>query len=326
MGDSVFKRLLLPGIVVFCTVFSTAILTIISRPAAILPADPDRSEVAQRLLNNAQKDQVIRSVGVAIIISSAAGILTVAGLRRWYAVMAAAEARAKQLGIGENWLTADQAPPPELGALDSGDAEFPAPEFSAIEFSVAFDRSSDRLLQPNEAIAVPPSPEIAALSLAPDQPDHTPAGSRPNSDRGSLSQPSPQVAPPAHEQQLAPQHLSPDSFLAMAVAARTDHVPALKVIPAATHPTDKTLAAIPILDAQQYQFQRVTLPGATQTEAAILFDGQFYCLGKLEPTHNDALKVAAKLTQLGKQVVITTPKAGYAIWTWVPEAQPELIF
>jgi hypothetical protein len=295
MAKSLFKSLLLPGFFVSCTVFTGLIVILASRPSnlALVGSPQQESGSPQQISANEQRDRALRSVGFAIIISVASGIVTAAVLRKWQAFHEAAQSKAIQFGVDEAFLDSESLPIDRL-------TEFTKPSRSTSDVSnnTLADRGSAYLNN---------NSDFAEFSALADMPESLP-------DEPLL---------PNWGETLGTDQDSPNVETSIALAEPDDHVSPLTP-PVLHQPTAQNLLNVTVLESDgNYQYQRVKAVEGQTSGFAILFNGQYYHLSKVEKTRENALKVAAKLTELDAPVVITPVKRGHAIWTWQANAIPE---
>jgi hypothetical protein len=294
MAKSLFKSLLLPGFFVSCTVFTGLIVILASRPSnlALVGSPQQESGSPQQISANEQRDRALRSVGFAIIISVASGIVTAAVLRKWQAFHEAAQSKAIKFGVDEAFLDAESLPIDRL-------TEFTKPSRSTSDVSNNLTDRGNAYLNNNSDFA-----EFSALAdmpeSLPDEPLLPNWGETLGTDQDSLS-----------------------VETSIALAEPDDHS-SPSALPVLHQATAQNLLNVTVLEsAEDYQYQRVKAAEGQTSGFAILFDGQYYHLSKVEKTRENALKVAAKLTELEVPVVITPVKRGHAIWTWQANAVPE---
>ncbi|KAM3103459.1 hypothetical protein ACKFKF_00185 [Phormidesmis sp. 146-12] len=294
MDKSLFKKFLLPGILVACATFSGLIFTLTSRQSTLFLAEttPSQEGTVQRLLTNERKELAIRHVGVSIILSVASGIATIEMLRRWYKFQTKIQEKLQQFEVTQHFVTTEEVATPSFLANDFLDSEKDTalPETFNLDLppTIVLDESSDvAVLAPQ---AEPTSWNDVAFFRSPVFNAVT------SNSAASHSQ---------TEGVVAERH----SFAQN--GSRSVAQPSIEM---------------PILELQPpYQTHRVTLPGSSRYQFAILFDDQSYCLVKLEKTRENALKVAALLADLHQRVIMTNTKRGYAIWTWQAQANQKFV-
>ncbi len=301
MDNSLFKKLLLPGILVACATFSGLIFTLASRQSTLFSVEvvPSQEGSIQRLLSNERKEFAIRHVGLSIILSVISGMATIEMLRRWYAFQMNLQEKLQQFEATQHFATVEATP---YGYLEEiAPTSFLAADVFVADFEGAAN-SPDINLDPAQTSVLANALDVAMA---------------PNTQPTDWSE----VAV------LHPTILSPVTSNSAASHSQTAGVLAEHSSPNQIAP--QSIAqdlTMPILELQPpYQAHRITLPGSPHYQFAILFDDQSYCLTKLEKKRENALKVAAMLIELNKRVVLTSTKRGYAIWTWQADANQKFI-
>ncbi len=116
MSRSPVRRILLPAAIVSTSIFALMMIgfTLLRslETSAHDRAANSANQTADWILPAEYDIYRIRQVGMALIVSVAAGLVTVEGLRRWYAFRESAATKAKQLGL-EEFLQDAQSPSEE---------------------------------------------------------------------------------------------------------------------------------------------------------------------------------------------------------------------
>jgi hypothetical protein len=295
MAKSLFKSLLLPGFFVSCAVFTGLIVILASRPSnlALLGSPQQDPGIPYQISANEQRDRALRSVGLAIIISVASGIVTAAVLRKWQTFHETAQSKAIQFGVDEAFLDSESLSTNQL-------AEFTKTSRSS------FNSSNNSLVDRGNAYLNDNS-DFAEFSALANMPETFP-------DEPLL---------PNWGETVGTHDESPSIEISTTFAKLDDRASS-SILPVLHQPTDQSLLNVTVLESiDEYQYQRIKTTEDQPSRFAILFNGQYYYLSKVEKTRENALKVAAKLTDLEVPVVITPIKRGHAIWTWQANAIPE---
>ncbi len=105
MSRSPIRRILLPAAIVSTSIFALMMMGVTCLRSLETMAQDRSTYSAQQTVNwvlpTERDNHRIRQAGIALIVSVGGGLLTVEGLRRWYAFRQSAQTRSKQLGLEE---------------------------------------------------------------------------------------------------------------------------------------------------------------------------------------------------------------------------------
>ena len=112
MSRSPLSQILLPAAIVSASIFALMMagFTILRSPDTIAYERENLANQSKEWILPSERDNYrIRQVGMALIVSVGTGLLTVEGLRRWYAFHGSAQNKAKRLGL-EEFLQETESP------------------------------------------------------------------------------------------------------------------------------------------------------------------------------------------------------------------------
>ncbi len=187
MSSSFFSRILLPAVAVSGTVFAGLIVLLSSTHLAPFQVDtlPSDAGEGQPVFTRQHGDLTVRYVGLSVIFSTAAGLLTVEMLRKLYAIRTSAQDKAEQLGLDQELLAdlvaltaADHA---NLSAADLTSSEAGSEDISSEDISLFPENffppnrlsSPDRALDPSNPYES--APDWQNLAAPADRPPTAPA-------------------------------------------------------------------------------------------------------------------------------------------------------
>jgi len=288
MTNSPLTKILLPAAMVSSATFAAlnAPFFLLSSEPLVIEVPPLFSAQIQPVFLQEHRDFAIRYVGGSIVVSVAAGLITAEVLRNRYRQVAKGDR--PSLAMLAQILQQAEATPPKPSALD---------------------------LEAN-ALALDPDYEAIGLEYAESLQENPPAHAE------WVEEPMPEFSR-AHLSFVRPED---DAIPLMVLETALEyHTPDIEAIalekPLSDFDVDGRLEPITELPAD-IPLERIQLPQHQQTFPALSIEGQYYRLLRAGKTQQQAQRIAAKLRNDGRKVLLTQTASlrGTTIWILEPQA------
>ncbi|MGJ3251864.1 MAG: hypothetical protein ACFE0J_12130 [Elainellaceae cyanobacterium] len=304
MANFPLSKILLPGVLVSASIFSALTLPFVlsgSKPI-VIEMPPLFSGEIEPVFSPDRKEFAIRYLGVTIVISVAAGLITAEMLRKWHSTSELAETQ-EQLSDLQKKLEEHQAKlaAAKILGIDTDDLDEMPLNSSEIEGEVSTE--SRVTFSSTEVLPETVSPPTESLS-------------------NGMSHPMPHNRTRDFNESSVLRDDAPLTNRAIALRKNgsTKNGSAENGSALPVRQNGNTVAIPAIQSYNAYQTCRVTIPSLAQCLFALNIDGHYYRLFRVQSVKERASKIVSHLEKQGKTAILTQINQGYAVWVRELEA------